>query len=201
MKKIFKKFICTLLIFSVLASYPMAAFNYTPEFSDELSRVGIRLEPEDSVGLDMLSSSGVNTIRYALNWHKFEPSKGVWDTDYIDSRVSLLKNYNFSSMIGIGVNNQLYSGNSDIRYGVETRANLEAFSDYCLKLGEYLTKNYPQITTFLIWNEPNSTSFWKDDPNPSSYYNLVKVASIAFKKAIPDCTIIAGIAANPSLQI
>ena len=199
MKKMFKRVIGMMLIFPILASQAMA-ISYTPEFSDELSRVGINADPDDANGLDMLSQTGINTIRYALNWHKFEPKKGVWDTDYIDSRITLLENHNFHSMIGVGVNNSLYSENSDIRYGVETRENLEAFSDYCLKLGEYLAENHPQITTFLIWNEPNSISFWKDNPNPASYYNLVKTASIAFKKVIPDCTIIAGVAANPSLN-
>lgn len=199
MKNMFKRIIGVLLTVPILASQAMAV-NYTPEFSDELSRVGINAEPDDAMGLEILSQTGVNTIRYALNWHKFEPEKGLWDTDYIDSRITLLENYNFNSMIGVGVNNLLYSGNQDIRYGVETRENLEAFSDYCLKLGEYLAENHPQITTFLIWNEPNSASFWKDSPNPSSYYNLVKTASIAFKKVIPDCTIIAGVAANPSLN-
>ncbi len=199
MKNMFKRIIGVLLTVPILASHAMAV-NYTPEFSDELSRVGINAEPDDAMGLEILSQTGVNTIRYALNWHKFEPEKGLWDTDYIDSRITLLENYNFNSMIGVGVNNLLYSGNQDIRYGVETRENLEAFSDYCLKLGEYLAENHPQITTFLIWNEPNSASFWKDSPNPSSYYNLVKTASIAFKKVIPDCTIIAGVAANPSLS-
>ena len=197
---IFKTLLSVWVIFSILPSHSFAASNYTPEFSDELSRVGIRVEPDDADAMEILSQTGVSTIRYALNWHKFEPNKGNWDTNYIDNRISLLKNSHINSMIGVGVNNVLYSGDSDIRCGVETRENLEAFSNYCLKLGEYLANNYPEINEFLIWNEPNSASFWKSTPNPSSYYNLVKEASIAFKQSIPDCTIIAGVAANPSIQ-
>ena len=153
----------------------------TPEFTDELSRVGVRVEPDDSNAMEVLSETGINTIRYALNWHKFEPTKGEFDTDYIDERISILKNSDINSIVGIGVNNNLYSGKNDIRYGVESKENLDAFTNYCKALASYLSENYPEIKTFLIWNEPNSASFWKDEPNPVSYFNLVKEASLAFK--------------------
>lgn len=195
----FKRITILLLIMSVLTTQVLANPIYSPDFSDELSRVGIRVEPDDADGIRLLEKTGVNTIRYALNWHHFEPTKGQWNTDYIDDRISLLRSYDINSMIGVGVNNPIYSGNSDIRFGVESRENLEAFSNYCLKLGEYLAENYPEIKEFLIWNEPNSSSFWKNDPNPAAYYTLVKTASIAFKQNIPDCTIIAGVTANPSI--
>lgn len=171
----------------------------TPEFSDELSRVGIRVEPDDTNAMELLSETGIPTIRYALNWHKFEPEKGQFDTKYIDDRISVLRNSHINSIVGIGVNNSLYSGKSDIRYGVESKENLDAFANYCKQLAIYLSENYPEIKTFLIWNEPNSASFWKDEPNPTAYYSLVKEASIAFKSIIPDCNIAAGVTANPSI--
>ncbi|MBQ3426645.1 MAG: hypothetical protein IJH37_05800 [Clostridia bacterium] len=166
----------------------------------ELSRVGIRAEPDDPQAVDMLDDIGINTIRYALNWHKFETGTDKWDTAYIENRLALIKNKNINSAVGIGVNNNLYSGTSDIRTGIISKSNLDAFKRYCSKLAQYLSANHPKIKTFLIWNEPNNTAFWHGSrPNPTSYFNMVKEASMAFKEYIPDATIVAGVASVPSL--
>ena len=196
--RIKKKIAASLLALTcIAASLPVAA--YTPEFSDELSRVSLTVESDDYEAISLLKDAGLSSIRYPINWHKFEPAKNTWDYEYLENRIQAIKNEDIHSIVGIGTNNNLYSNSNNIRAGVETKSNLDGFARYCRKLAEYLLNNHPEIRTFMIWNEPNSPSFWRSDPNPSSYFNLVKEASAAFKEYMPDCTIIAGVAANPSM--
>ena len=60
-----------------------------------------------------------------------------------------------------------------------------------------LTPRRP-ITTWQIWNEPNSYSFWGSDPSPKGFAKLMALSAFAIRRIDPTATIVSGgITANP----
>jgi hypothetical protein len=58
--------------------------------------------------------------------------------------------------------------------------------------------HYHPITAWQIWNEPNSSSFWGSNPNPTQYAQLVALSADAIHRVDPHATIVsAGLVANP----
>ncbi len=72
-------------------------------------------------------------------------------------------------------------------------ADLQDFGDFCGLLGE---RYKGRIDAYQIWNEPNLSREWGDEPpDPEDYTELLKICYQAIKKADPDAIVIsAGLA-------
>jgi hypothetical protein len=72
-------------------------------------------------------------------------------------------------------------------------ADLQDFGDFCGLLGE---RYKGRIDAYQIWNEPNLSREWGDQPpNPAEYAELLKICYQAIKKADPGAIVIsAGLA-------
>ncbi len=57
---------------------------------------------------------------------------------------------------------------------------------------------YRPITTWQIWNEPNSPRFWATGPDPGDYARLLRLSVASIQRIDPRATIVsAGLIANP----
>ena len=55
-----------------------------------------------------------------------------------------------------------------------------------------LAKRYPRSAAIEIWNEPNARYFWRPDPDPARYTELLKASYAAIKRANPAMTVAGG---------
>ena len=51
---------------------------------------------------------------------------------------------------------------------------------------------YPQVLYWEVWNEPNTTYFWRPSPDPSRYLELLKASYAAIKAANPKAVVVLG---------
>jgi len=49
-----------------------------------------------------------------------------------------------------------------------------------------------QVHTWEIWNEPNMRGFWRPNPDPAVYVNLLKATTLAIRTSDPKATIVSG---------
>ncbi|MBE2220350.1 MAG: O-antigen ligase family protein [Anaerolineae bacterium] len=65
-------------------------------------------------------------------------------------------------------------------------------NDYAQWAGEFARRYGDQIQTYIIWDEPNLTTHWGNQPvNPAEYAALLTAASAAIRQADADAVIVA----------
>lgn len=69
-------------------------------------------------------------------------------------------------------------------------ANPKQFADFAHAAAAHFAPD--DVHTWEIWNEPNSSSFWKPTPDASAYAALLKATYPAIKSADVDATVITG---------
>ena len=55
-----------------------------------------------------------------------------------------------------------------------------------------VARRFPQAAAIEVWNEPNMRGFYKPEPDPVRYAQLVRTAYNAIKEVDPDMTVLAG---------
>jgi arabinogalactan endo-1,4-beta-galactosidase len=66
--------------------------------------------------------------------------------------------------------------------------NPDDFADYATNLAQ----RYPQIKEWEVWNEPNTSFFWRVAVDVEAYVRILKKTYVAVKSANPDATVILG---------
>jgi len=136
--------------------------------------------------LQLAVEAGVKWTRADFTWSSFETSKGVYDTEFLeffDDSLEQALNQGINVYGLIAYNNSWSSGENS----PSTAAQRQDYADFVT----YLVNRYgDRIQYWEIWNEPESSEFWKPEPDYSDYFELLKVAYTAAKAANPDVKII-----------
>lgn len=178
----------------------------TPEFIGKLRRIpsseiresGVSIgfecldrdlfEPEPCYG--QLAAIGVKQARVQTGWWKCEKEKGAYDWRWLDGIVDNLLTRGIEVWFNVGFGNKLYMedtfgeasvGFVPLYYGTECE---EAWRNYCRALAEHYRG---RVNRFEIWNESNSTGFWRPkQPSGAEYARLLSITADAIREAQPD---------------
>jgi hypothetical protein len=164
--------------------------------------------------LARMEQGGIGTIRIVVPWGELDPSNAPGDTNFSSVDPVVLG----AAQHGIRVVPTIYGtplwaateldGETDCdpdcpTYAPHSEAALDAWGGF---IGEMVDRYGPggtlweenamvepvPVQAWQIWNEQNSPTFFRPDPDPDAYAQLLHVASTAIAKRDPKATVILG---------
>jgi hypothetical protein len=133
---------------------------------------------------DAFHQLGVGWARMDLWWSLVEPSRGLFDWEYVDRAIGAYAENGVDLMV------ILCYGPAwrDSQAPVDEEAR-EAFGDYVY---EMVVRHRRTVKEWEIWNEPNILPYWSPEPDVADYAALLEIAYRRAKRADPTCVVIGG---------
>jgi polysaccharide biosynthesis protein PslG len=138
--------------------------------------------------LDGLVALGVGWIRFDLKWVVIEARKGRFDWKLHDRVVRMARARGLRVLATIA-----YSPPWARAPGTDEKGAPVNVADYA-RFAAAAVKRYAPlgVLDYEIWNEPNIVDFWKPQPDPAKYTELLKAAYVAMKKVNPSISVLTG---------
>lgn len=137
--------------------------------------------------LDMLRHDGLGVVRFDVSWRNSEPSPGDYRyLDKLDAIVQATVDRGIRPIISIVETPDWANGGQGAWVPPNDPKDYAAFAG--MLAGRYAGR----ADAWEIWNEPDTTLFWKPDPDPKRYAQLLIAASHAIHAANPGATVIGG---------
>lgn len=179
---------------SPIATLPAGAYFQSPEYGVHLSQwwhVDDRL-PRD---LQMTQEMGFDWVKQNFSWRDIEKEDEGFDWYRPDRIVEQANEAGLNLLVRID-RNPLWAVRSlpdELIRANQPPVDYQDFGDFCFALAN---RYMGQIQAYQVWNEPNLSREWGDQPpNPAEYTALLKVCYEAIKAADPDAIVIsAGLA-------
>jgi hypothetical protein len=140
--------------------------------------------------ISLMKDAGVGIVRVDFLWGDIEPSPGSFTFSKYDRIVDLLNKKNIA-MLGI-LHYSTDWGSSCGKWNCPPKEN-KVFINYAVKVIE---RYKGKVKFWELWNEPDSSTYWKPQDGLKSYCALLKEFYPAAKKADPECKILNGGLAN-----
>jgi polysaccharide biosynthesis protein PslG len=134
--------------------------------------------------IEKLVEAGVKMVRTDFHWYSIEPEDDVWNLDGLDTMTDLCL------AAGLDVT-AIFLGSPDWATpgGTADEIDPAQYADYTGKVAEHFAD---RIDYYEFWNEQNTTRFWKPEPNPEKYGEILKATYEAVHANDPDASVIFG---------
>jgi hypothetical protein len=132
-------------------------------------------DDQDVSLIESLGNSGQVSARVTYYWNDIEPTEGNWQFAVYDGLVRRATDANIP-ILGI----LAYSMKRVATAATSMQGDPWALS-YCPPddIDQFATfvgtvvARYPQVLYWEVWNEPNTTYFWRPSPDPGRYVELL----------------------------
>ena len=142
----------------------------------------------DKQGLErivkLMKEAGVTFVRVDFLWQDMEPQEGRWTFGKYDYLVDLLTR-NQIRILGLLSYSASWAG-EDWNYPPFDNAT---FVNYASRV---ISRYKDKVKYWEVWNEPDSTTYWKCRDEMRGYTRLLKEVYISAKQADPSCKIVLG---------
>ncbi|QPC82153.1 cellulase family glycosylhydrolase [Phototrophicus methaneseepsis] len=147
---------------------------------------------EGQVGthLDWVRLVGFNTVKQNFPWRDLEPEPGQWDFSRSDLVVERVERRDLYLVARLGQTpDWAHSSASTSDIHVDSPPDdLADWANYC---GTVAAHYKGRIRAYQVWNEPNLSREWGDQPpDPAAYVEMLSVCSKAIRIADPDAIVI-----------
>ena len=145
---------------------------------------GAEYSREREFEIEQAAAANLHYMRRGFYWNQIEPADDNWTFEGYDVMVDLIADAGLSpiAMVTRGVSWAMPNESpSDIAP--------EVFGDFA---GTVAARYADDIEIYEIWNEQNSTRFWKPAPDPNHYGVLLEAAYNAIHAADPNSQVIFG---------
>ena len=145
-------------------------------------------DAELAADLDAMAGVGAGWIRVDVDWSRIEPVEGVYDWTTSDTVIGAARARGLEVLALVTYTPPWArpEGTSD----KHPPSDPEAFARFA---GEAAARYRPfGVSTWEVWNEPNSDRFWATGPDPEGYGRLLVAASQAIRRADPAATVLTG---------
>ncbi len=144
--------------------------------------------------LDLIKEMGFSWVKQEFSWREIEAiERGGRDFYRTDTIVDLVEDAGLNLIVRL--DRQPFWSQSDYNdlYENAPPADLNDFGNFCGAMAE---RYRGRIAAYQVWNEPNLSREWGDQPpSPAEYTELLKVCYRAIKAADPAAIVIsAGLA-------
>jgi hypothetical protein len=130
---------------------------------------------------------GARWTRYDFAWSALEPRKGLFRFGKLERAVLEARTRGLSVVAMLGYAPSWANGGHGDKYPPRRP------SDYGRFAGRAAAHFAPLGVHFYeLWNEPNTSTFFKPSPNAGLYAAMVKAAYTRIKRADPNATVLAG---------
>jgi PKD repeat protein len=141
----------------------------------------------------MIAEAGIEAARLDLDWDAVQPDGGdQYKWEKYDSIVGLSRQYGFDLLPIIAYSAQWASIARDARSRESRTKAPPAPDEYAWFAYEAVDRYKADIRAWEVWNEPNSSRFWRPKPDPALYAELLKKAYLAIKYADPKAVVVLG---------
>lgn len=171
---------------------------------------------QDSSDYTRMRNGGVGVVRIVIQWSGIEATEpGRYDWSSTDQLVGALADAGLEPIATVFGTPPIYA-KEPTEAPTNDEKTLDAWTDFVAAAAdrygtdgafwsEY-SANHPDaepqpIREWEIWNEPNSSTFWKPAPDPDAYASLLKRSAEAIGDVEPDARIMtAGMFATPQSE-
>ena len=167
---------------------PDPIIPHAPPLADAFGLAVPHLTHARDVDIAARYDAGVRWVRRDLSWTKVEAVQGTFDFASTDIVVDaeLAMGMEILAILDYGHPDYASGSGGDSHYPPDDLA------DYGTYVRETVTHFKDRIDVWEIWNEPNFVNFWKPNPDPGSYGDLVLVAIYEIRQADPSAKIMLG---------
>ncbi len=142
--------------------------------------------------IELIKEMGFGWVKHSFPWREIEGiEKGAYDEYRPDLIVNSVTEAGLQLLVRI--DRQPFWSQSGVLKQNRPPDNYQDFFDFC---GWVAERYQGRISAYQIWNEPNLTREWGDEPpDPAAYAELLKGCYLAIKAADPEAIVIsAGLA-------
>ncbi len=144
--------------------------------------------------LDLYSNAGFGWIRLDIDWNSIEPSPGEFNWHATDLVVKAARDRNMRVLAM-----PAYSPPWAATVPGDPHSEPADMTSFAQFVGRAVARYAPLgVHDWEIWNEPNSSLFWKPRPNVAQYAEMLKLTSAAIREQDDQATIVAGALAPAS---
>ena len=169
-------------LFAVLCAKAMfaSAFAVSPYGICSHLTGGSQKEEVCARSLAAIRAAGIGMVRCDFWWPMIEKPKGTWDFSNTDAVVAEAK------ALGITVLPILDYGHGGYPHPSDDQG---PWRRYVRAVAERYASDCP---VFEVWNEENSSRFWKGTPNSTNYLPVLRSAYEEIKSAAPSARVAVG---------
>ena len=139
--------------------------------------------------LNLIRDMGFTWVKQSFAWRDIEGiAKGHYNWSLADEVVRRVNNRSLKLLARI--DRQPFWAQPEGTEPLENAppANLQDFADFCFTLAD---RYRGRIAAYQVWNEPNLSREWGDQPpDPAAYVELLRACYASIKRADPDALVI-----------
>lgn len=141
--------------------------------------------------LGLIKDAGFGWVKQDLPWREIEGAgKGQFDWSRADTVVEMAHD-DFGLNILARVDRQPAWANPNCVDGANVMGPPQNYQDYADFLTELASRYRGRIAAYAVWNEPNLSREWcNEPPNPEEYVRLLQVAYDAIKAGDPNAIVV-----------
>ena len=172
----------------------------------------VPVETPTEVDFARMAAGGIGSYHLQLQWSTIEHSKGTYDWNAYDEVMRQLARSGIQPIPYVVGTPGVYADDPTIP-PTDDEETFDAWADFlseaALRYGpdgefwDLMATTDPDVEpvplhSWEIWNEPNSSVFWKPAPDPAAYADLLKRSARVIEKVDPEAEIMtAGMFATP----
>ncbi|MCP3912421.1 MAG: glycoside hydrolase family 5 protein [Actinomycetia bacterium] len=138
--------------------------------------------------LDAMADLGARWIRIDIDWSRIEDTEGAYDWSTTDTLITAARDHDLEVLALL-----TYTPAWARPRGTTDKHPPSDADDFARFAGGAVARYGPLgVSTWEVWNEPNSEQFWSVGPDPEGYGQLLVAASGAIRSADPSATVITG---------
>ena len=155
-----------------------------------------RTDAEIERAAGMIRDLGVDVVRLDLAWSAVQPTADRYCWEDYDRLVDLAAEYGFDLMPIIGFSTEWASMAVSPLHWTDWFFAPPATHQYAWFAYQAASRYAGRVRAWEIWSEPNAGIYWRPDPDPARYTELLKNAYLAIKYADPAAVVVLGGLAN-----
>jgi polysaccharide biosynthesis protein PslG len=142
-----------------------------------------------------LAQLGVKWARCQTGWCRCETTKGIYDFAWLDEVVNALLALGVQPWFNLGYGNRLYTPDAPDEFAVGwapifSNPARQSWLRFVNRIAEHFRD---RVQHWEIWNEPNSTGFWRPEkPDAAAYVELVRITAPEIRRHVPNAVLIGG---------
>jgi flagellar hook assembly protein FlgD len=192
---------------SALASPPITAGN---PYSTGISARPTEMNPRSIAGVNafltslddpakadrqaaLMEEAFLRNDREEFEWKRVEPRKGFFDWAKFDQAVAITDARNIQMVGKLGYTapwaSSAPSGTTAAQAEYYPPRNTSDFTDYVTAV---VDRYKDKVHVWEVWNEPNSSLYWKPGPDGRTYGQVLKATYAAIKAVDPTATVLVG---------
>lgn len=141
---------------------------------------------------------GTNSMRFHINWQKVEPYPDTWSEpwwDHYERMYDALQARGMRPLITV-IGSAPWARDANYQSCTNARGCEYPPGHWAdPQWGEFMAEvaiRFPSAAAIEVWNEPNMRGFYKPEPDPYRYAQLVRTAYNSIKAVDPEMTVLAG---------